>query len=453
MRRSFGTRCVLAALALSLTPFLGLAAAAPANDAGTGGDAPETAEAPLNLTFGNDSGALDPAHGDAQDWYQVFPHPGMALRVEFQTHADFVLAFYDSDGAYLGESPRTTVESQTGAIRLGVFSPGGEAGSYAFSAAELAVPDLRVVSLDVSAPTGTTATEVRNVTLVVDNHGTAAAAQARLDVYVSAKVSNGYRDLFSSAFALGVGETRTFTIPWDSTGEVGGSTLWARIGDDLDTSDDALSLDVDHVVAAPVGVDLLNANALLVSTSYGGGGAGAYAYLVAGSTYVHRGQGATTAGAGTLAAYEWLTLRDDTSGSLDGGSAAPLVWYQMGHVDRSSDGRVTGWAWFAEYPVGGGFHSFDTGGVSEGHDRIGPTDGYSALGARGSDAWNCASGVAIFTCEDVSVATGDATGASIYHNTGWTQESASLTRDEAGAVHAGSCVGSFVRGIGSCVGV
>lgn len=272
MRLSQVPMALLTTFILLLGSAAGAAAEAAQDDAGSGGDAPDSHEAAIDVALTSFTGTLDPLDNDRADWYRFIVPPGKGLRVTMQpATADFDLLVRDDQGSVIGGGWRsgnatevTTVAPSTGAARIGVV-PWSGSGGYSVSLEIVELPNLAVRSVAVSpVPVETdmgplfTGTQ-RIVRVVVENHGEAATL-ARVDVWSHQQDSQ--RAIGGQYLELAPGAVIELTFDWDATGQLGDADVTAYVYGmlpDLDWSDNSASTSSYAVVGGSgFGVDLLN---------------------------------------------------------------------------------------------------------------------------------------------------------------------------------------------------
>lgn len=245
-------------------------AAAIQNDAGLGKDASNLADRPSPLAWGRVSGHVDKVEGDPADWYRVeFASDEV---VTFTTESSFSLGIYSSQGNYLG----SVGDYWNGPVRSFIREDGillVEVGysyedTYEFRVerekrADLAAAALSVASVPLETEWGPTPlTARREVSVTVANAGPGPSRAATLVVLTEqAGVNTAPRVLATLALALAPGESASFTVPWDTTGQVGDVRVRAIVSNehDLESSNDERAISTYTIAGGSgYGVDLLN---------------------------------------------------------------------------------------------------------------------------------------------------------------------------------------------------
>ena len=310
---------VLALLLLAGLP--PLAAATGQNDAGCGCDAPQTYGYALPVSVWTFQGALDPAGGDSEDWFQVPVPAGRLIEVTLTPHAaDHDLRVLSTNHDFFdigwtrGERIEERVIAQTSGTGLyvGVSHGGGGASGYTvtLSLSDLALPDLRITRFEV-APEGVPGQTARDVTVTVENVGTVAAVDAPFEVWT--EQGQAARLLHASLLSLAPGESRTVTVAWDTLGQVGNVTLYARAFNlDAEPADNLAKTVAAVLVATPRGRDLLNHQTSFTFL-------GTHAFV---NARYAQGRGTPYAGLGVPAASSWVDLTLTQGGTV-------VVWTQQ----------------------------------------------------------------------------------------------------------------------------
>lgn len=275
------------------------AAQAPAqNDAGSGGDAPDTWDAAMPVAPGTHVGFLDDVNGDRADWYSIHVPQGMALEWRVGLSNDAYVYIYDANGNRLygynfwvwfgyGYSQTYTFLPPTSTIHIGILEDWGDV-NYDLALSVIDLPALSVdaivlepqgLEVDGVGSLGMTVTQIAHVT--VTNSGNATAT-GTLDLLVHHQGGSRDRHADSERITLAAGETRTYELTWSAVGEVGDVEVEAVVDADqleADLSDNRASARA-HVLVRNAGFSVDAFNNGVVA----GGVAGAWTYFGHGGT-------------------------------------------------------------------------------------------------------------------------------------------------------------------------
>lgn len=244
---------------------LSLENATPQDDAGSGTDAGNVWQhAAPNVPLGAVEGELLPGLRDAADWYTV-PVPEDHW-VRATSDADHVtLRETDGDLIATDGQPKgvpTTGEVLAGAAGSSPYTLTTEAIPQADAAVDDVTVELDNVTTDAgSVPTGTQ----RTVHVDLANHGNGEILDGQLTVWTTEDqdLDDNRRILHQGPVTVGPGDNETVSIPWDGTGQIGDTTVHARVESlfDLDPSNDENEAE-SYVLVSNVGtgVDAGNAN-------------------------------------------------------------------------------------------------------------------------------------------------------------------------------------------------
>lgn len=292
-------------------------------DGGSGADAPGSRASALPFAGSQLQGYLDDSTGDSADWYIMTGLPankGLSVVLDTDGVDNVIIYLLDANGNPFIRSNGQLISGYRidnffgGAARyhfdivpsIGVFYLGvvrdfwSNQGTYEFNfgivdLADLAVSAITVTPVTVHSDAGPIPVSlVRTVSVTVENHGDA-AAPSTIDVWVTpvSDPTGARRRVGTATVDLAVGESKTITFEWQTTGQIGDMDLHARAATFWESAledNEATLRQFVTVGSTGLGIDLLNHNAGAAGVSAGmsfGRGTGAGVTLpVAGTTTV-----------------------------------------------------------------------------------------------------------------------------------------------------------------------
>lgn len=229
------------------------------------------------------------------DWYRIGVGEGRGILVAFHAAGGTVEAYlYGEDGRFLrmlGKGhPIGDVPGAHAYVRVSDWCVCSNASaSYAFDSVILDAPDVRVDDLEVAPmPFTTDAGDLpvgrfRRVSFTVTNDGVGAADHAWIDV--TSEQDRSSRHVAWFLVTLAPGQSRDFSVEWDTLGQAGDATLRVRTFTMMDadrSNDEASARSYALVGNVGAGVDALNRYAsaplLYSGTSYSQGTVGLIAF-------------------------------------------------------------------------------------------------------------------------------------------------------------------------------
>lgn len=230
--------------------------ATPQDDAGSGQDAGNVWQhAAPNVSLGSVEGELLPGLRDAGDWYTV-PVPDDHWIQASSDAGQPTLREPDGDLVATDGEPRGVPSTEEVRVGLSGSSP------YALTTEAIPQPDAVVedvtVELDnvttdaASVPTGTQ----RTVHVDLANLGNGSTVEGRLTVWTTEDQDpdDNQRVVHQGPVSVGAGATKTVSVSWDGTGQLGDTTVHARVDSlfDLDGSNDEAQTE-SYVLVGNVG--------------------------------------------------------------------------------------------------------------------------------------------------------------------------------------------------------
>lgn len=238
--------------------------AAAQDDAGTGGDAPNDGYAAAQLVPGHYHGSLNASEGDTRDWYSVVVPAGKVLHMNFHRAVGYSYpAAYSSTGQGLGywnwnyatSSEYIDLVPPTSTIYLEA-STYDSAAEYDIDISFTDAADLALTTLVVHDPAAPG--DDGSFDVAVTNVG---PITAPVRITITGDQGDATRVIADrSVGSLAPGESKSYVIGWDTTGEIGGVTIKAIVSTtfDSDASNDQASATTHVIVDSSTGVDALN---------------------------------------------------------------------------------------------------------------------------------------------------------------------------------------------------
>lgn len=220
----------------SLTVSVLLLAAIPAglassqNDAGSGGDAPDTWNSQVALSAGTYAGALDLPHGDVADWYAGFSdYP--AYHPSVHVHLEGASVRLKASGVPLNAPADADIPTAFPfAVEPTADAPNATL-AYSLTLSFPPTPDVRIAAMSVTVTPGSTIPGLSSTStlhVVLENVGDAAWHST----FQATANGNGVTGLFGSQaivrdnLSIPAGGSVTRDYAWDSAGDVGNVTVY-----------------------------------------------------------------------------------------------------------------------------------------------------------------------------------------------------------------------------------